>query len=152
MLVEITYRRHFFLFGKSLGNGKNKRTQAQGPWWSQSKRQLIIALIVTAIVGMSIAGYMSQITYKLWIYLKYLRLYFNVDKPNPIKLHDILDLRGFWIFNDLAYPSLIYWIIFIAFGLSTVWYRIFRSYITYNTFEYGNESFEDNKKSFKTIY
>ncbi|USS89999.1 VirD4-like conjugal transfer protein, CD1115 family [Fructilactobacillus cliffordii] len=139
------------MFGKSLGKGKNRRTQAQGPWWSQSKKLLIRLLLITILVAITLVGYMTQVNYELFKYLRNLKLTSLLDPEskvnhNPVTLYDIFNLKGFWIFNDLGYSGsiMIFWIVFVSIGLSAVWYRIFRSYITYNSYEYGNESFENN--------
>ena len=146
---------------KSIGHGLNRRRQNNAPWWARNIKAVVGFLgLVSAIT----LAFFSYATWLIYLLLQSLKLWFKgliqhgqaFQDPTHLGLtwSRVLDWTKAWPGNQLNNPWLIWGLLLGVIALSLSWYRIIRSYQSYNGFEKGAETFsspDQLKKEYELI-
>ncbi|MCW6101632.1 VirD4-like conjugal transfer protein, CD1115 family [Lactiplantibacillus plantarum] len=146
---------------KSIGHGLNRRRQNNAPWWAHNIKAVVGFLgLVSAIT----LAFFSYATWLIYLLLQSLKLWFKgliqhgqaFQDPTHLGLtwSRVLDWTKAWPGNQLNNPWLIWGLLLGVIALSLSWYRIIRSYQSYNGFEKGAETFispDQLKKEYELI-
>lgn len=146
---------------KSIGHGLNRRRQNNAPWWARNIKAVVGFLgLVSAIT----LAFFSYATWLIYLLLQSLKLWFKgliqhgqaFQDPTHLGLtwSRVLDWTKAWPGNQLSNPWLIWGLLLGVIALSLSWYRIIRSYQSYNGFEKGAETFsspDQLKKEYELI-
>lgn len=146
---------------KSIGHGLNRRRQNNAPWWARNIKAVVGFLgLVSAIT----LAFFSYATWLIYLLLQSLKLWFKgliqhgqaFQDPTHLGLtwSRVLDWTEAWPGNQLNNPWLIWGLLLGVIALSLSWYRIIRSYQSYNGFEKGAETFsspDQLKKEYELI-
>ena len=146
---------------KSIGQGLNRRRQNNAPWWARNIKAVVGFL---GLVSAIILAFFSYATWLAYLLLQGLKLWFKglvqhgqaFQDPTNLGLtwSRVLDWTKVWPGNQLNNPWLIWGLLLGVIALSLSWYRIIRSYQSYNGFEKGAETFSSPgqlKKQYELI-
>ncbi|WP_072540107.1 P-loop NTPase family protein [Lactiplantibacillus plantarum] len=146
---------------KSIGHGLNRRRQNNAPWWARDIKAVVGFLGLVSVITLAFFSYATWLVYLL---LQGLKLWFKgliqhsqvFQEPTHLGLtwSRVLDWTKAWPGNQLNNPWLIWGILLGVIALSLSWYRIIRSYQSYNGFEKGAETFSSPgqlKKQYELI-
>ncbi|MCT3259140.1 conjugal transfer protein TraG [Lactiplantibacillus plantarum] len=146
---------------KSIGHGLNRRRQNNAPWWARNIKAVVGFLGLVSAITLAFFSYATWLVYLL---LQSLKLWFKgliqhgqaFQDPTHLGLtwSRVLDWTKAWPGNQLNNPWLIWGLLLGVIALSLSWYRIIRSYQSYNGFEKGAETFsspDQLKKEYELI-
>lgn len=146
---------------KSIGHGLNRRRQNNAPWWARNIKAVVGFLGLVSAITLAFFSYATWLVYLL---LQSLKLWFKgliqhgqaFQDPTHLGLtwSRVLDWTKAWPGNQLNNPWLIWGLVLGVIALSLSWYRIIRSYQSYNGFEKGAETFsspDQLKKEYELI-
>ncbi|WP_460036409.1 VirD4-like conjugal transfer protein, CD1115 family [Lactiplantibacillus plantarum] len=146
---------------KSIGHGLNRRRQNNAPWWARNIKAVVGFLGLVSAITLAFFSYATWLAYLL---LQGLKLWFKglvqhgqaFQDPTHLGLtwSRVLDWTKAWPGNQLNNPWLIWGLLLGVIALSLSWYRIIRSYQSYNGFEKGAETFsspDQLKKEYELI-
>jgi len=146
---------------KSIGHGLNRRRQNNAPWWARNIKAVVGFLGLVSAITLAFFSYATWLVYLL---LQGLKLWFKgliqhgqaFQDPTHLGLtwSRVLDWTKAWPGNQLNNPWLIWGLLLGVIALSLSWYRIIRSYQSYNGFEKGAETFsspDQLKKEYELI-
>ncbi|WP_229105107.1 type IV secretory system conjugative DNA transfer family protein [Lactiplantibacillus plantarum] len=146
---------------KSIGHGLNRRRQNNAPWWARNIKAVVGFLGLVSAITLAFFSYATWLVYLL---LQGLKLWFKgliqhgqaFQYPTHLGLtwSRVLDWTKSWPGNQLNNPWIIWGLLLGVIALSLSWYRIIRSYQSYNGFEKGAETFSSPvqlKKEYELI-
>ena len=146
---------------KSIGQGLNRRRQNNAPWWARNIKAVVGFQGLVSAVTLAFFSYATWLAYLL---LQGLKLWFKglvqhgqaFQDPTNLGLtwSRVLDWTKAWPGNQFNNPWLIWGLLLGVIALSLSWYRIIRSYQSYNGFEKGAETFSSPgqlKKQYELI-
>ncbi|MGC3850725.1 VirD4-like conjugal transfer protein, CD1115 family [Limosilactobacillus reuteri] len=146
---------------KSIGHGLNRRRQNNAPWWARNIKAVVGFLGLVSAITLAFFSYATWLVYLL---LQGLKLWFKgliqhgqaFQDPTHLGLtwSRVLDWTKAWPGNQLNNSWLIWGLLLGVIALSLSWYRIIRSYQSYNGFEKGAETFsspDQLKKEYELI-
>ncbi|MCG0599580.1 conjugal transfer protein TraG [Lactiplantibacillus plantarum] len=146
---------------KSIGHGLNRRRQNNAPWWARNIKAVVGFLGLVSAITLAFFSYATWLVYLL---LQSLKLWFKgliqhgqaFQDPTHLGLtwSRVLDWTKAWPGNQLNNLWLIWGLLLGVIALSLSWYRIIRSYQSYNGFEKGAETFsspDQLKKEYELI-